>query len=129
MPADHHTIARNFRNHAGGGNAERSGIAVDDCCLRKRKSRDRQTVDKEMFRKRYQTRHGSLHGQVGCAKDIDLIDFCYRSQTDSECNFGVRNQRLVIRFTSQTRELLGIVKPAKPEVWRQHDRGGDYRSG
>ena len=102
MPADHHTIARNFRNHAGCGNAERSGVAIDDCGLRKRKSRDRQTIDKEVFRKRYQTRHGSLHGQVGRAKDVDLIDFCNRSQTDSEYNFGVRNQRLIIGFTSQT---------------------------
>jgi hypothetical protein len=102
MPAHHHTIARNFRNHAGGRNAKRSGIAIDDCCLRERKSRDRQTVDKEMFRKGYQTGHGSLHGQVGRAKDVDLIDFRNRSQTDSEYNFGVRNQRPIIGFTSQT---------------------------
>src|SRR5260370_42122895 len=76
MAADHHTVAGNFRNPTGGGNAERLGVAGDDGRLGKRKGRHRQTVDKEVFRKRYQTRHGSLHGQMGCAEDVDLIDFC-----------------------------------------------------
>ena len=62
MPADHHTIASNFRNNAGGRNAERASVTINDRRLGKRKSRDRQTVDKEMFGQRRQARHCSLHG-------------------------------------------------------------------
>jgi len=128
MPADHHTVAGNFRNHTGGGNAERLGVAIDDSSLGKRKGRDRQAVNKEVFRKRCQTRDGSLHGQVGCAEDVNLIDFCDRGYADSEYNFGVRNQCLIIAFASQGGELLGVVEPNKPKIWWQHDGGGDHRS-
>ena len=45
----HHSVARYFGDHAGGGDAEADAITIDDGSLRKWKRNDRQPINQNML--------------------------------------------------------------------------------
>ena len=70
----HHAVARHFRDHARGGDAQAVAIAVHDCGLRERKGKDRKAIDERVFGRRGERGDGGAHRLVGGAQNIDAID-------------------------------------------------------
>lgn len=70
----HDPIARDLGDHASGSNAQADAIAIDNCCLRKRKRNDRQTVNQNVLRRFEQRFNGEPHRTVTRSQDVDPVD-------------------------------------------------------
>ena len=63
----HNRVARNFRDHARGGDGEAVAIAVDDGRLRQGKGKNRQPIDEDVLRLKGQASDRDSHRFVGRA--------------------------------------------------------------
>ena len=105
----HHRIARHFRDHARGRDAQAEAIAIDDRSLRERKRINGKAVDEHMLRLRAQCRNGDAHRLMARAQDVDPINLDGIHHTDRPGNVDV-NSKLLINFFAQFRcELFRII--------------------
>ena len=125
----HHHIARHFRDHARGGDAQAVAIAIDDRRLRQREGKDRQSIDERVIRRRAERGDRRAHRFVRGAQDVDLVDLDRVDDADRPADGGVIDQLPVDFFAALRQELLGIVEPFVPEFFRKDNGGGDYRAG
>ena len=105
----HNRVARDFGNHAGGGNAQAEAIAIDNCGLRKRKGENGQAVDEDMVGPEAQRFEGDAHRFVRCAQDIDRIDLNRIDNSDRPRDRAVADQFVIDLFAPLGEKLLGIV--------------------
>ena len=125
----HHPIARDLRDHAGGGDAETVAIAVDDRGLRKREGEDGQAIDEDVLGRRAQRGDGDAHGLVRRAQDVDAIDFERIDNADGPEDIGVAH-KFGINFLAQVgEELFGILQTFVPEFFGENNGGCDDGSG
>jgi hypothetical protein len=119
----HNRVARDFRDYAGGGNAQAEAIAIDNCGLRKRKGENGQAVDEHMVGLETQGVGGDAHRLVRRAQDIDRVDLDRIDNSDRPGDRAVPNQLVIDLFASLGEKLLGIVQPAVPEFFGEDDSG------
>ena len=125
----HHPIARHFRDHARGGDAQTVAIAVDDRRLWKWKWKDRETVDQNVFGRRGERAERDPHRFLRCAQNIDPIDLEMIDHADSPGDFGIGKQLCVNFFATFGRELLRIVQFFMSKFFRQQNRRRYHWSG
>ena len=125
----HDSVARHFRDHAGGGDGQTVAIAVDDRCLRKWKWKNWETIEQNVLRRKSQRGERDPHRFMRCAQNIDPIDFEMIDNADSPDDFAIRNQFFVDFFAKLWVKLFGIVQFAVPKSLRQNNRPCDYGSG
>lgn len=75
IPSLHSSIAPDLREDACCGDAEAQTIASDEGGLRFWKGVDREAVDEGVVRFRVKFRDGAPHAFVGCAEDVELVNF------------------------------------------------------
>jgi hypothetical protein len=88
----HDPVARDLRDHAGGGDAQADAIAVDNCRLWERKRNDRQTVNQNVLRRFEQCFNGEPHRAVTGAENVNPVDLNRIDNTNGPSDFGIRNQ-------------------------------------
>ena len=74
MERRHDTIADNFRNDTGGGDATRLGVTINNRGLRNSKRRNRPAINQQVLWLAAETCYGPMHGQVGSLENVDPID-------------------------------------------------------
>jgi hypothetical protein len=94
----HNRVARNFRDHAGRGDAQAVAIAINDRRLRERKRKNRQAIDEHMVGLHAQRTDGGAHRLVGGAQDVDRIDLDRIHNPDGPGDRIVRGQVAVNFF-------------------------------
>jgi hypothetical protein len=88
----HHSVTRNFRDHASGSDAQADAITVNNGSLRKWKRNNRQTVNQNVLRRLDQSFDRQAHGAVARAQNVDAIDLGRINNTDSPPDFRVRDE-------------------------------------
>ena len=88
----HDPVSRDLRDHACGGDAQADAIAVDNCCLRKRKWNDWQTVNQNVLWRFEQRFNREPHRDVTGAQDVNPVDLNRIDNADGPPDFGIRNQ-------------------------------------
>ena len=121
----HHSIARDFRDHAGGSDTQTDAIAINDCCLWKWKWNDRQTVDQNVVGRFDQGLNCQTHGTVTGTQNINSVDLDGIHDPDSPSDFGIRNQFAIDLLAQFGRKLFRIIQPAMAEFLRKNHRGGN----
>lgn len=96
---------------------------------------ERQAVDQHVFRRRPQPGQGEVHGAMGRAQDIDLIDQGSVDLRDGIMDFRARGQFREEELARGGRQLLGIVdllqrlgQAVANPVGGEDDGGGEDRS-
>ena len=87
----HHSVARNFRDHARGRDGQIVAIAVNDRGLRKWEWKNRKPVDEHMFWRNAERRERDPHRFVRRAQDVDPVDLEMIDNADAPGDFGMRN--------------------------------------
>ena len=105
----HNRVARDFCDHAGGGNAEAEAIAIDNRGLRKREGENGQAVDEDMVGLETQGCGGDAHRFVRRAQDIDRVDLNRIDNSDRPRDRTVPDQLVVDFLAPLGEELFGIV--------------------
>jgi len=85
----HHSVAGDFGDHAGGGNAKAEAIAVYDGGLWTWKGNDGQTIDQNVIGRDGKRGNSQAHCVVRRAQDIDPVDLDRIDNTDRPADFGV----------------------------------------
>jgi len=71
----HHRVARHFRDHAGGGDAQAAAIPIDNRGLWKRERKNGQAIDQNVIGHDGEGPDGGAHRQMCCAQNVNSIDF------------------------------------------------------
>ena len=121
----HDPIARDFRDHARGGDGQTVTIAVNDCGLRKGEWKNRQPVDEHVLWRNCERSERDAHCLMRCAQNIDPIDLEMIDNADRPRDVAIRNQLIVNFVATFRRKLFRIVQLSMFEFFRQHNRGGD----
>jgi hypothetical protein len=125
----HNRIARDFRDHARGGNAETVAIAVDDRRLRQWKRENRQAIDENMVGSLVERGERGPHRLVGGAQNIYRIDLDRIDDADGPDDRAVPDEIVINLLAFFRQQLLGIVQAAVPEFFRKNNGGGYDRTG
>src|SRR5262249_10025068 len=70
----HDPVTRDLCDHACGGDAQADAIAIDNCCLRKWKRNDRQTINQNVVRRLEQSFNSEPHRTMARAQDVNPVD-------------------------------------------------------
>ena len=95
----HDPVSRDLRDHACGGDAQADAIAVDNCCLRKWKRNDRQTIYQNVIRRFEQRFNRETHRTVARAQDINPVDLNGIDIADGPPDFRIGNQLAIDLLT------------------------------
>src|SRR5215469_16351286 len=95
----HDPVSRDLRDYACGGNAQADAIAVDNCCLRKRKRNDWQTINQNVIRWFEQRFDRETHRTVARAQDVDPVDLNGIDNADGPPDFRIGNQLAIDLLT------------------------------
>jgi len=85
----HHSVAGDFGDHAGGGNAKAEAIAVYDGGLWTWKGNNRQAIDQNVIGRDGERGNRHAHRFMRRAQDIDTVDLDGIDNTDCPVDFGV----------------------------------------
>lgn len=125
----HNRIARDFGDHARGGDAETVAIAVNDRRLRQGKGENRQAVDEDMLGLHRERGEGRAHRLMCSPQDVDRIDLDRIDDSDGPDDRVVRDEIVINLFAFFRQQLLRIVQAAVPEFFRKNNRGSYDRTG
>lgn len=119
----HEGVTGDLRDHTGGCDGKGQAVSSDDAVMRDRKITDGQTVDEAMIRQRTDRFHGSAHREMGCAEDVERIDFCDIGQRDGpDDRFILGDPEIEIMPLLRT-QLFRIVEFRATESRRKNHRG------
>ena len=124
----HQSVARHFRDHARGRDAQAQAIAVDDRRLREREWEDRQSVDQDVLGQNRQATNRDPHRRVRGAEDVDPVDLERVDDPDRPHDLGVIREVAVNLFPQIGRELFGILQLPMPEPLRKNCGGSHDRA-
>lgn len=105
----HQSVARHLRDHARRRDAQAEAIAIDDRRLRKRKWKNRESVDQDVLRRNRQAGDRDSHRLPRSTQDIDPVDLERIDDPDRPNDLGVIRQVLVNLFAQLRRKLFRIV--------------------
>jgi hypothetical protein len=88
----HHSVARNFGDHAGSSDAQTNAIAINDSRLRKRKGNYRQAVDQNVVGLIDQRFDCKAHGFMARTQNVDPVDLDRIDDADSPSDFRFRDE-------------------------------------
>jgi hypothetical protein len=125
----HNRIARHFRDHGRGRDAEAVAIAIDDGGLRQRKGKNREAVDENVLRLKGEGGDGRAHRLMGRAQDVDRVDLDRINDAYRPRDSAVRHEILVNLFAFLWQQLFRIVQLTVFELFRENYRGCYNRSG
>jgi hypothetical protein len=125
----HNRVARDFRDHAGRGDAEAETIAIHDRRLRQRKRKNRKAIDQDMLGPQPQRFDRGAHRLVSRAENIDRIDLDGIDYAHGPRDRNVSDQLVVNLLATFRQQLLGIVQPAMLEFFRQNNGCRDDGTG
>ncbi len=95
----HHSVAGDFGDHAGGGNAKAEAIAVYDGGLWKWKRNDGQAIDQNVIGRNGKRGNGHAHRVVGRAQNIDSVDLDRIDNAYRPPDLGITAQFTINFFT------------------------------
>ena len=125
----HHRVARHFRDHAGGGDAQAVAIPIDNRGLWKGERKNGQAIDQNVIGQDGEGRDGGAHRPVCRAQNVHSVDLDGIDNADRPRNFGIGDQ-LTVNFLAQfRRELFGIVQLSVSEFLRKNHRRRHNRTG
>jgi hypothetical protein len=85
----HHSVAGDFGDHAGGGNAKAEAIAVYDGGLWTWKGNNGQTIDQNVIGRDGERGNRHAHRFMRRAQNIDPVDLDRIDNADGPVDFGV----------------------------------------
>jgi hypothetical protein len=94
----HHSVAGDFGDHTGGGNAKAEAIAVYDGGLWALKGNNGQAIDQNVIGRDGELGNRHAHRFMRRAQDINLVDLDGIDNTDRPVDFGVPYQFLINFF-------------------------------
>jgi hypothetical protein len=125
----HHSVAGNFRDYTGGGDAEAEAIAIDNSGLGNWKGNNGQAINQDVVGRAGERCKGLAHRSMSRAQNIDAVDLHGIDNADRPTEVGARDQVVINFFAQVRRELLGIVQAPMPESFRKNHGGGYNRTG
>jgi hypothetical protein len=124
----HNRVARDFRDHARGGDAQTVAVAVNDRRLWQWKRKNGEAVDENVLRLEGKRCERGAHGLVGGAQDIDRVDLHRIDDSDGPDDRAIGDEIVINFFAFLREQLLGVVETPVPKFFRQNNRGGYDRA-
>jgi hypothetical protein len=125
---EHDAIALDFRNDTGRRDAKAYAITADQRGLRAWETRDGKAIDecvsgagRELFD------HGT-HPRVGCAENVETIDFLRGDGDRSPTDFGIACDLGVETLSRFRGEFFGVIEATQNKVGREDDCTYDDRA-
>jgi hypothetical protein len=118
----HNRVARDFRDHARGRDAETVAIAIDDRRLRQWKGKNGEAIDEDVLRLQGERSERRAHRLVGGPQNIDRVDLDRIDDPDGPNDRAVRDQIVINLFAFFRQQLLGVVQTPVPEFFRKNNR-------
>jgi len=123
----HDPVARDFCNHAGGGDGQTEAIAIDDGSLREWKRKNRKPVDQHVLRRHCQLTERDSHRLMRGSENVDSVNLNMINCANAAGDFGIRNELFVYIFAQLWVQLFGIIQFPMPEFFRQDNCRGHHR--
>lgn len=126
----HEAVALHFGDDACGGDAEAEGVAAHDGLLGPGEIADGEAVDEDhVWGGEAEGGHGALHGEVGGAEDVEVVDFGWGGEAGGEADAGVVGEFFVEALALGGGDFFGIVQAGVVEVVGEEDGGGEDGAG
>ena len=93
----HHSVTRNFRDHARSGDGKAEAIAIDYSGLGDWKGNNGQAINQDVVRRIGEGGNGGAHRFVRSAQDIDPVDFHGIDNAHRPAEVRIRGE-IVINF-------------------------------
>jgi len=84
----HETVAGDFGHDAGRGDAQAECVSGHQCSVRDRQTAHREAIDQRVVRFPWQRFHGTGHGEMCGAEDVEAVDFRHVSLADAPVDIG-----------------------------------------
>ncbi len=105
----HHSVTRDFRDHAGGGDGKTEAITIDNSGLGNGKGNNRQAINQHVVRHAGEGGNGGAHRLMRRAQNIDPVDLNGIDDAYCPVEAGIGNQIVINFFAQVRRKLFGIV--------------------
>ena len=115
----HHRVARDFRDHTGGGDGEAEAVAIDDSGLWKRKGNDGQAIDQYVIGRDREGGNRCAHRLVRRPQNIDPVNL------DGIEIPAQRSSALAISRYKFLRISGELFESFKRRCFQEDHRGGD----
>jgi hypothetical protein len=125
----HDSVARDFRDHAGGGDALAEAITIDNRSLGNRKRDNRQAVDQDVLGRREEHFNGNTHRAMRRPQNIDAINLDRVHHANAPANVDVARELSTNFLAEVRRQLLRIIEFTMAKFLRKNNRGRDNRPG
>ena len=123
----HEAVALHFGDDARGGDAEAEGVAAHDGLLGPGEIPDGEAVDEDhVWAGGAEGGDGALHGEVGGAEDVEVVDFGRGGEAGGEADAGVLGEFFVEALALGGGDFFRIVQARVVEVVGEEDGGGEH---
>ena len=125
----HETVAGDFGDDAGRGDAEAECVAGHQCGVRDGKPSHGEAVDQRMVGFARQGRHGAGHGEMRGAEDIEAVDLRDVRLADAPMDVGADGEHGMEMLAFFGGQFFRVIQALDRAVIRQNDSGGDHGAG
>jgi len=112
----HVTIPDNLCHNTGSRYGQTLRVASHNRARRRRKSRSRRAIHKNIIRRGRQIGHSSDHRRLRRPQNIQLVNFTIIRHPDAYCNVWKRLQAVEKKLAFLRGKLFGICQPAEQTV-------------
>jgi len=125
----HETVAGDFGDDAGRGDAEAECVAGHQCGVRDGKPSHGEAVDQRMVGFAGQGRHGAGHGEMRGPEDIEAVDLRDVRLADAPMDVGADGEHGMEMLAFFGGQFFRVIQAFERAVIRQDDSGGDHGTG
>ena len=125
----HESVAGDFGDDAGGGDAQAQGVAGDQGGVGYRESAHGESINEGVLGFLREGGNGADHGEVGGAEDVEGVDFLDGGCGDGPVDFRAGAEDGVDGFALFGGEFFRVVQAIEVEVMGQDDGGGHDGAG
>ena len=125
----HETVAGDFGDDAGRGDAEAECVAGHQCSVRDRQTAHWEAIDQRVVGFPRQGLDGAGHGEMRGAEDIEAVDLRDVRLADAPMDVGADGEHGMEMLAFLGGLFFRVIQALDRAVIRQDDSGRDYGAG
>ena len=125
----HETVAGYFGDDAGRGDAQAECVSGHQCGVRHGKPAHGEAVDQRVVGLPRQGRHGTGHGEMCGAEDIEAVDLSHIRLPDAPVDVGAEGEDGVEMLAFLGGQFFRVIETLDRAILGQDDGGGDHWTG